>query len=111
MAILHAQPGEVIRVLPSEPVETRTLFKTRHVEVIRMVLPQGKSISEHQAPGEIIVQCLVGRVEFHTLGRTIELEQGQMLFLRAAEPHAVRAPVDCSLLITILFPGAVRSES
>ena len=64
VALPHAQPGEVIAVdsdLSSENATgTRTLFKTSHLEVIRLVLPQGKSIPRHQAPREIIVQCIDG---------------------------------------------------
>jgi len=64
MAIAHAQPGEVIDVRPLADAlassKTRTLIKTPHVEVIRMVLLAGKVISEHKAPGEIVVQCREG---------------------------------------------------
>jgi quercetin dioxygenase-like cupin family protein len=111
MAIPHAQPGEVMTVLPSDAVETRTLFKTSQVEVIRLVLPQGKSIAEHKAAGEIIVQCLQGRVVFHTLGQSIELHEGQMFYLSTAEPHSVSAPVNCSFLLTILLTGSEPRKS
>jgi len=114
MAIPHAQPGEVIHVRGNSAPEsagTRTLFKTSQVEAIRLVLPQGKSIAEHKAAGEIIVQCLHGRVVFQTLGRSIELEEGQMFYLPAAEPHTVHAPVDCSFLLTIVFPGSKAGKS
>ena len=60
MAIPHAQPGEVIDVRPlAERLAasiTKTLIKTQHVEVIRMVLPAGKVLTQHKAPGEIVVQ-------------------------------------------------------
>ena len=66
MAIPHAQPGEVIDVRPLATSlassKTKTIIKTPHVEVIRMVLPAGKIISEHKARGEIIVQCLEGDI-------------------------------------------------
>ena len=73
MAIPHAQPGEVIDVHPLADTlalsKTTTLIKTPHLEVIRMVLPAGKVLSEHKAPGEIIVHCLEGRMTFRTMGQ------------------------------------------
>jgi quercetin dioxygenase-like cupin family protein len=107
MALSHAQAGEVISIAAddsqAESAGTRTLFKTAHVEVIRLVLPQGKTIPAHRAPGEIIVQGLTGRVRFEALGRTIDVENGQLFYLPAGEPHAVTAVEDCSFLLTILL--------
>lgn len=109
MALLHALPGEVISVgapaVDPNAFGARTLFRTPQVEVIRLALPAGKSISEHQTAGGIIVQCLAGRVRFTTPEKTIELASGQMFYLLAAAPHKVDALEDCCFLLTILFPG------
>ncbi len=106
MAIHHAQPGEVIDVRPLgsslAETQTRTLFKTRHVEVIRIVMHADKIIPEHEAPGEIIVQCLEGRIAFTASGKTQELSAGEMLYLEAEVPHAVRCLEAASFLVTIL---------
>jgi len=107
MAISHASPGEVIDVRPLGPAlantKTSTLLKTENMEVVRLVMPAGKEIAEHKARGEIIVQCLEGKVAFTALGKTVELEAGQMLYLAAGEPHAVRCIDDASFLLTILL--------
>lgn len=107
MAIPHAQPGEVIDVRPLATTlassKTKTLIKTPHIEVIRMVLPAGKIISEHKAPGEIIVQCLEGDITFTTMGEPKKLRAGDMLYLAASEPHALEAAKDSSFLLTIVF--------
>ncbi|MCA8991908.1 MAG: cupin domain-containing protein [Planctomycetaceae bacterium] len=106
MATHHAQPGEVIDVKPLgaalADAKTTTLFKAESVEVIRLVLRAGKVIDKHSAPGEIIVQCLEGQVAFTTLSETKELGPGQLLYLNAAEPHAVRCIEDASLLVSIV---------
>lgn len=106
MALNHAKPGEIIDVSPYGALlmttKTSTLFKTEQVEVIRIVMRSGKEIPEHEAPGEIIVQCLEGRIEFTASGAVKELGSGQMLYLRAEEPHAVRCLDDASFLVTIL---------
>ncbi len=106
MAIPHAQPGEVIDVRPlADQLATsitKTLIKTQHVEVIRMVLPAGKLLSEHKAPGEIIVQCMEGKITFTTMGKAKSLRAGDMLYLAADEPHALEAVEDSSFLLTIV---------
>jgi len=108
MAILHAQPGEVIDVRPLadtlDSSKTRTLIKTPHVEVIRIILPAGKVIADHKAPGEITVQCLEGRVNFKTMGLKKELLAGNLLYLSAQETHSVEASEDSSFLLTMVLP-------
>lgn len=107
MAITHAQSGDVIDVRPLADKfagsKTTTLIKSPHVEVIRMVLPAGKVLSEHKAPGETLVQCLEGRIAFTTLGTTKQLEPGDMLFLAAHQLHSVEAILDSTFLLTIVF--------
>ncbi|MAT16016.1 MAG: cupin [Planctomyces sp.] len=108
MSIPHAKPGEVIDVRPlgsSFPgTKTHTLFKTSKMETLRLVLPQGKTLSEHKAPGEITIHCLEGEVRFTSLGKTETLHPGTMLYLSAGEPHAVEAVEDSSILLTLLLP-------
>jgi quercetin dioxygenase-like cupin family protein len=108
MAIPHVQPGEVIDVHPLANTlassQTRTLIKTPHVEVIRMVLSAGKVLAEHKAPGEITVQCLEGRMTFRTMGQTKQLQPGDLLYLSAEEAHSVEAIEDSSFLLTMVLP-------
>jgi quercetin dioxygenase-like cupin family protein len=108
MAIPHARPGEVIDVRPqgSAPagVEVITLVKTDTLEVKRLVLPKGREIPTHRAPGEITVHCLEGRVAFTAGGSRRELEAGQMLFLNEGEPHSLDGLEDSSVLVTKLLP-------
>ena len=107
MAIEHAQPGEIVDLRPLcdalADSQTHTLIKTKCMEVVRMVMRAGKIISEHQAPGEITVQCLEGKIAFTAHGKTEELEAGQMLYLTAEEPHSVKCIADASFLLTILL--------
>jgi quercetin dioxygenase-like cupin family protein len=108
MAIPHAKPGDVIDVRPlGEKLaesQTTTLFKTRSIEVVRIVMAAGKRISEHEAPGEIIVQCLEGRIAFTAQDKIKELQGGQLLYLAAEQPHSVECIEDASFLLTIVLP-------
>ena len=107
MAMLHTQPGEIVQ-LPLGPAlsnsKTTSLVKTNDLELIRLIIPAGKTIPLHKAPGEITVHCLEGRVAFTSGGKTQELTAGQLLYLTAGEPHALEGLEDTSLLVTLLLP-------
>ena len=108
MAVPHAKPGEVVDVRPLgsalASAQTQTLVRAEQMEVIRLVVPAGKDIAEHKAKGEIIVQCLEGRVAFTALGKTQTLEVGKLLYLPTGEPHSVKGVENASLLLTVLLP-------
>jgi quercetin dioxygenase-like cupin family protein len=108
MAIPHAKPGEIVDVRPLgsalASAQTQTLVRAGQMEIIRLVVPAGKEIEEHKAKGEIVVQCLEGRVAFTALGKTQNLEAGKLLYLPTGEPHTVKGVEDASLLLTILLP-------
>jgi quercetin dioxygenase-like cupin family protein len=108
MAIPHAKPGEVVDVRPLGSAlgsaQTKTLVRAEQVEVIRLVVPADKVIEEHKAKGEIIVQCLEGKVAFTAFGKEHNLEAGKLLYLPTGEPHSVKGIENASLLLTILLP-------
>ena len=107
MAIPHARPMEIVDVRPFgtgfHDLRTTTLVKTDHLELIRLVLPAGKTISEHEVAGEITVQCLEGLVEFTSNDVTRSLSAGQLVYLTGASKHSVYSLEDSSLLLTILL--------
>jgi quercetin dioxygenase-like cupin family protein len=107
MAIPHAAPGQAIEIHPLGELlrgaVTKTLIKTSRLEVIRLVVPAGKSIPPHKVAGELTVQCLEGRVHFTALGQTSALGAGQMLFLPGNEEHSLQGVEDASMLVTILL--------
>lgn len=113
MSIQHASPGKIIQLrlgVALRNSKTMTLAKTIDLELIRLVLPAGKEIPIHKAPGEITVQCLEGRVAFTAEGKTQELTAGQLLYLTAGEPHALKAIEDSSLLVTLLLTKSKPPE-
>jgi quercetin dioxygenase-like cupin family protein len=106
MAISHIKHGEAIQLSLGTSLcgsKTTTLVKTTDLELIRLIIPAGKVIQLHKAPGEITVQCLEGRIEFTAEGRMQELTAGQLLYLTAGEPHALKGLEDASLLVTLLL--------
>ncbi|MBI3838557.1 MAG: cupin domain-containing protein [Planctomycetia bacterium] len=107
MSIPHAKSGEVIHLplgTALQATKTTTLVKSDDLEIIRLVVPKGKEIAAHKAPGPITILCVEGRVLFTAEGKTQELDPGKFLHLSAAQPHAVKGIEDSSLLVTILLP-------
>ena len=105
MAITHAAPGQLIDVQPlgSQLSESRTvaLFKSDELEVMRLVMPAGKSMPSHWVKGEITVHCLEGEIDLSAHGRTQRMKAGQMMWLEGGIDHALAAVQDSSLLLTI----------
>ena len=110
MSASHDRHDDVIDVRPlgSElaGASSSTLAKTPTLEVRRLVLVKGHEIPTHQAPGEITVHCLEGRITFIACGSTRELKAGQLLVLAAGEPHSVVGVEDSSVLVTKVLPGS-----
>jgi quercetin dioxygenase-like cupin family protein len=111
MALPHATSGQIIDIRPLgdklKQSLTTTLVKTDKLEIIRLVLPAGKEVPQHQVAGEITVQCLEGMVGFSVQGQTKVLQAGQLLYLSGTELHGLRGIEDSSVLVTILLEKKV----
>lgn len=107
MAIAHAAPGQLVDVQPlgSQLSEARTsaLFKTDELEVMRLVLPAGKTVPAHKVKGEITIHCLEGQVDLMAGGQTQRMKAGQLVWLEGSVDHALKAIQDASLLVTIVL--------
>ena len=105
IAFPHATSGQPLDIHPLgerlATAKTTALFKSRDLEVMRLVLLAGKSLPPHKVPGEITIQCLEGRLDVGLEDTTVTLAAGQMLFLAGGAIHAVHAVVDATALLTI----------
>ena len=90
MSVPHANPGDVVDLRPLgaalATTPTRTLVKTGVLTVVRMVVPAGKEIPTHTAKGELVVQCLEGKIAFTVGGQTHDLEAATCCTSRPASP-------------------------
>jgi len=111
MAILHAIPGQPVDVSPLgarlERGQSVALFKSRDLEVMRVVLAPGKSLPAHKLPGDLTLHCLEGRLEIGVQGQRTELLPGELVYLPGGVVHEVTA-VEPSLLVTV---GVVLPQS
>lgn len=111
MALSHANSGQPISLIPSAgalaSAPTSVLFKTDHLEVIRVVLPGGKAFPPHKVAGDITVQCLSGAIEF-AMGeegaeRHVPLSAGELLYLEGGIRHGLRGLTDAVVLVSIVL--------
>ena len=107
MAIQHAVSGEPVSVLPPANAagdrQTVALFKTNELEVMRVVLPKGKSMPAHKVAGDITVQCLEGVIRFNSDAKDEVLTAGDMLYLAGGVVHSLIAIEDACALVHIVL--------
>lgn len=110
MAQPHAESGQIVSILPlgdALPGAVSTaLLKAGQLEVMRIVLPVGKSMREHQVAGEATLQCIEGVVEFVIEGRTQHLRAGDFVHIAPRAVHALTAVQPASLLLTVCLMAA-----
>lgn len=109
MALHHALSSELIDIRPFRNnlhhESNKTLYKSEHLEVFRMVLTAGKEFPPHKVAGEITVQCIEGSIEFTINGVGEVMHEGNLKCLAGGQMHALKAVEDSSVLITILLHG------
>lgn len=107
MALPHANSGQPIDVRPFDSglsnARTVALFKTDELEVIRLVLPAGKSMPQHKVAGDSTIQCLEGKIEVTDENHTQTLQAGQLVYLSGGVLHSFRGLEDASGLLTIVL--------
>lgn len=115
MAQPHARSGEVVNLSPLgerlADARTTAILKAQQLEIVRLVLPAGKGLREHAAPGEITVHCLEGQIDFSLPGRQLRLGPGDFIHLGPGEPHALTALSDASALVTLCLVPASRASA
>lgn len=107
MALPHAQALDIIDVRPLgsglEDAVTTSLIKTPALQLMRVVLRAGQGLPEHSVAGAITLQCIEGEAVLTTASRSCHLSAGRLVVLDGGEPHAVRAVIDATLLVTVVL--------
>jgi nucleotide-binding universal stress UspA family protein/quercetin dioxygenase-like cupin family protein len=104
----QVKPGDIVDVRPLRKALASTpsklLAASDEMEIVRLIVPAGKEVTEHKGKGKIVVHCLEGRVKFTALGKTKNLAAGELFYLRRGEPYTVQGVENASLLVTVLLP-------
>lgn len=91
--LLEYQTGAIV---------SRTLIDEESATVTLFAIDEGQRISEHSAPHDALLQVLdgTGRVEID--GEPQELSAGESIVFPANVPHAVEAPAQFKMLLTMV---------
>lgn len=107
MAITHALSGEAVDIRPlgSNLIASQTiaLFKSKNLEVMRLVLPKGKGMPLHSVMGDITMHCMEGSIAVVVDGQANPLLAGHLMYLSGGVSHSLTAVTDASVLVTIAF--------
>jgi quercetin dioxygenase-like cupin family protein len=112
MATHHAVPGEIVDLaswandLPNE--KTKVIIKTDEMELARLVVPKNKEFPNHHVPGAIVVHCVQGKIELTAMGKTQELQEGQLLYLMPGEPHSLKGIEDAVIVLTVFLKRVIH---
>jgi quercetin dioxygenase-like cupin family protein len=111
MSVAHARSGELLEIDPAGTSNGLTgavaLVRDDRIEVMRWVLPAGRTVPEHLAYGPVTVQCCAGEVDLVLRDGVRRLRPGTLAYLAAGERHALHAHADSVLLVTmVLVPVA-----
>jgi len=95
--------------LATEGQSAVTLVKYPDLRVVLISLRAGARLGETQAEARLSVQTLHGRAVLHLPEGPIDMPAGHLATLERGMMHDVEAREDCSLLLTLVWPGAGRS--
>ena len=93
--LVSVQPGQVVsRTLAQNPAVSLTLF----------AFAAGEEIGTHDSAGDAMVTVLEGKGQFTVDGTVYRCKAGESLVMPAKKPHAVYAPENFKMLLTVVFP-------
>lgn len=92
---VQVQPGQVV---------SRTLAQNDAVSVTLFAFAKGEEIGTHDSTGDAMVLVLEGTGRFTVGGVPHDCRAGEALVMPAKKPHAVYAPEDFKMLLTVVFP-------
>lgn len=94
-ALVEYQNGQVI---------SRTLAQNKYLNLTVFAFAKGEGLSTHSSTGDAMVQVLDGTGSLTVDGQAHTVPAGQTIVLPANVPHAVDAPENFKMLLTVVKP-------
>ncbi len=83
-------------------VVSRTIMDEEKGTVTLFAFGEGQGLSEHTAPFDAIANILEGDVEIIISGKTLNLQDGEMVIMPANEPHALKAKRKFKMILVMI---------
>src|SRR5690348_3276097 len=78
-------------------IVSRTLLRTENLRVVLFGFAESQELTEHTSTQNALIQILSGECEFTLAGQPRAMKAGDLLFMPANLPHAVRATTQFSM--------------
>ncbi|MGD8402413.1 MAG: cupin domain-containing protein [Anaerolineales bacterium] len=83
-------------------VVSRQITKAEAGNVTLFAFDKSQELSEHTAPFDALVHVVEGKAEIIVSGKSFNLKTGDAIIMPADEPHAVKAPGQFKMLLTMI---------
>jgi quercetin dioxygenase-like cupin family protein len=83
-------------------VVSRTIIDRKTGTVTLFAFDEGQGLSEHTAPFDALVYIFDGKAEITISGKTLRLEEGEMVIMPANQPHALKAAKKFKMILTMI---------
>ena len=83
-------------------IVSRTIIDKKTGSVTFFAFDKGQGLSEHTAPFDAMVYIIDGEAEITISGKPFHLKQGEMIFMPAKEPHALKAVKNFKMMLTLI---------
>ncbi len=83
-------------------VVSRQITKADAGNVTLFAFDEGQELSEHTAPFDALVHIVEGEAEVIISGQPFHLKSGEAIIMPANDPHAVKAPSQFKMLLTMI---------
>jgi len=92
-----------VEYLPGQIV-SKTLAQNDAVSLTIFAFDKGEEISSHDSEGDAMITVLDGTGEIIIDGKKYTLHCGESVLMPAKKPHAVYAPEQFKMFLTVVFP-------
>ena len=99
-----AQPASIAGFVAYQDgaVVSREIIRKPAGNVTLFAFGEGQGLSEHTAPFDALVQVLEGEAEIMVSGQPHHMRGGEMIFLPACQPHALKAIQRFKMMLTMI---------
>ena len=99
-----AKPADLVGLIAYQEgsIVSKQVLKKESGNVTLFAFDRGEELTEHTSVFDALLQVIEGEAEVTVSGKTSAVKAGQIIFMPAKEPHAVKAVARFKMLLTLL---------
>ena len=83
-------------------IVSRTIINKKTGTVTSFAFNAGQEVSEHTTPFDALVYLYDGKAEITISGKTLNIEDGEIIIMPADHPHALKAVKKFKMILTMI---------